>query len=42
MSDSLPWGACMGRVVPGPAGREAKLVVVIWGGLSIGRSDVKA
>ena len=42
MSDSPPWGVCTGQVVPGPAGREAKLVVVISGGPSIGRSDVKA
>ena len=28
-SDSPPWGECSGRVVPRPAEREAKMVVVI-------------
>ena len=30
-SDSPPWGACTGRVVPGLVGSEAKLVVVMYG-----------
>lgn len=34
--------ACTGRAVPGPARREAKLVVDVYGGPRGGFRDVKA